>query len=290
MPDDRLLHKRAGHSEKVTSLCDFDFRVWIQYQWSADDFGVMRLSAVNLQADNDALAQRSIKVVQRAFERVVESGLIHKFEHQGRIYVHQRDWQDFQKVEYPKPTVHPLPPADQIALCSERTQQLFSCHPGGKRSRTRSGPDGESSPNLSLPVSDLAGARSREEAMANGNGLRQEAKGLPERFDRFWAAYPRKVGKDAAWKAFEKRRPDADLTDRMIAAVNEQRRTLAWTKDGGEYIPHPATWLNQGRWQDEVNRPMSQVSGRPQGCRHQPACVDAAACTKVRLQESRRTA
>lgn len=260
MPDDRLLHKRAGHSEKVTSLTDFEFRVWIQYQWSADDFGVMRLSAVNLQADNDALAKKPIRVVQRAFERVRDTELIYEFEHQGRQYVYQRDWQDFQKVEYPKPTVNPLPPPDQIALCTDRTQGLFLAHPGGKRSRNRSGSDGEFSPNLPLPVVDLAGARSREEAMANGNGIRLEANGLRARFDRFWAIYPRKVGKDIAWKAFEKRKPDNELTDAMVAAVQQQMQSADWRKDGGQYIPHPSTWLNGGRWQDEPTAGQPQMS------------------------------
>lgn len=257
MPDDRLLHKRAGHSEKVTTLTDFEFRVWIQYQWSADDFGVMRLSAVNLQADNDALAKKPIRMVQRAFERVVAVELVFAFEHQGRRYVHQRDWQDFQKVEYPKPTVNPLPPPDQIAACTDRTQGLFLAHPGGKRSRNGSGSFGNNSPNLSQPVSDLAGAGSREEAMAtaNGNGKRLTAQGLREAFDRFWAVYPRKVGKDAAWKAFEKRQPDDDLTETMLRAVQQQIQSPAWRKDDGQFIPHPSTWLNQGRWQDEVSPP-----------------------------------
>jgi hypothetical protein len=72
------------------------------------------------------------------------------------------------------------------------------------------------------------------------------------RFDAFWSAYPNKVGKDAAIKAFEKRNPDDALTEQMIATIAVQRGSPKWTKDGGEYIPNPATWLNQGRWMDEV--------------------------------------
>lgn len=70
-------------------------------------------------------------------------------------------------------------------------------------------------------------------------------------FERFWKAYPRKVGKDAAQKAFDKRRPTAALVDDMVAAIERQCRSDAWTKDGGQFIPHPTTWLNQGRWNDE---------------------------------------
>lgn len=71
------------------------------------------------------------------------------------------------------------------------------------------------------------------------------------RFDTFWASYPRKVGKDAARKAWQKRRPSEELLQAMLAAVDWQKRTDAWLKSGGQYVPHPSTWLNEGRWQDE---------------------------------------
>jgi uncharacterized protein YdaU (DUF1376 family) len=76
---------------------------------------------------------------------------------------------------------------------------------------------------------------------------------LSVRFDEFWKAYPKKIGKDAAKKAFEKRKPDAVMLAQMVNAVNFQKRSVAWQKDGGQFIPNPATWLNQGRWQDEVS-------------------------------------
>jgi len=71
-------------------------------------------------------------------------------------------------------------------------------------------------------------------------------------FDVFWVKYPKKVGKDAALKAFQKRKPDQAMLHTMLDAVHFQRSSDAWQRDGGQYIPNPATWLNQGRWQDEV--------------------------------------
>ena len=38
----------------------------------------------------------------------------------------------------------------------------------------------------------------------------------------------------------------------MLAALEQQRQSHDWQKEGGRYIPYPATWLNQGRWEDEV--------------------------------------
>lgn len=72
-----------------------------------------------------------------------------------------------------------------------------------------------------------------------------------DRFSVFWAAYPKKVGKDAARVAFTKRAVRDDLLHRMLEALRLQKQSRDWTKDGGQYIPHPATWLNAARWEDE---------------------------------------
>lgn len=72
-------------------------------------------------------------------------------------------------------------------------------------------------------------------------------------FDSFWKSYPKKVAKDAAYKAFAKRKPDDKMLKDILQAVELQKTQEQWTKDGGQYIPNPATWLNQGRWMDEVD-------------------------------------
>jgi hypothetical protein len=69
-------------------------------------------------------------------------------------------------------------------------------------------------------------------------------------FDVFWKAYPKKVAKDDARRAFEKRKPDKSMVDSMLAAIFEQINSPAWQRDDGQYIPNPATWLNGGRWED----------------------------------------
>lgn len=70
-------------------------------------------------------------------------------------------------------------------------------------------------------------------------------------FDEFWAEYPKKVGKIAAKKAFERAIRAASL-ESLLSALRRQKCGSQWTRDGGQYIPNPATWLNQGRWEDEL--------------------------------------
>lgn len=75
--------------------------------------------------------------------------------------------------------------------------------------------------------------------------------GFPPGFDAFWSAYPRKTAKPQAAKAFARLGPTDALLPQMLAAIAVQRKSAQWTKDGGEFIPHPATWLNGRRWEDK---------------------------------------
>lgn len=133
MPQDRLRNRNAGHSVKLSLLTDLEFRVWDQYQLSADDFGLMRLSALTIQDDNEALARKPKKVVQKALERLVAVGLLLDYAHQGRRYVCDPMWQRFQKTDYPSQTLTPPPPPEVLTQCHRLTQELFrQCF--GKRS------------------------------------------------------------------------------------------------------------------------------------------------------------
>lgn len=71
----------------------------------------------------------------------------------------------------------------------------------------------------------------------------------PAGFDLFWQAYPKKVGKEAARKAFDKAKVPIET---LLSAIERQKGGRQWQEDGGRFIPNPATWLNQGRWEDEV--------------------------------------
>lgn len=73
-------------------------------------------------------------------------------------------------------------------------------------------------------------------------------------FERVWQAYPRKTGKGAARKRWAKLKPNAVTIQKMLDALAWQRYQPQWLKEGGQFIPHLATWLNQERWDDE---PMS---------------------------------
>ena len=71
-------------------------------------------------------------------------------------------------------------------------------------------------------------------------------------FETFWKAYPRKTAKGEARKAWAKLDPVGGLLESIMAAVAAQSNSRQWLADNGRFIPHPATWLNNARWEDEV--------------------------------------
>ena len=76
------------------------------------------------------------------------------------------------------------------------------------------------------------------------------ATGTPRGFDRFWAVYPRRVGKQDALKAWGQLNPDDDLVELIVAGVERWKRSEQWTKDEGRFIPYPATFLRGERWNE----------------------------------------
>jgi hypothetical protein len=85
-------------------------------------------------------------------------------------------------------------------------------------------------------------------------------------FSTFWSAYPKKVAKPTAQAAFKKLNPDASLMEIILEALEKQKRSSQWTKDNGQYIPNPSTWLNQRRWEDKI--PENNGESRPVKGKH----------------------
>lgn len=70
-------------------------------------------------------------------------------------------------------------------------------------------------------------------------------------FDQFWKAYPKRVAKLDAQKAFKQINPRQQELDVILQALERVKKSNDWTKDNGQYIPLPATWLRGRRWEDE---------------------------------------
>ena len=87
-------------------------------------------------------------------------------------------------------------------------------------------------------------------ATAGSEQTDQPDQGKKVSFLEFWALYPRKRARKEALVAWAK----VPLSERekILPALAAQRRSEDWRKDGGRFIPYPATWLRGERWDDEL--------------------------------------
>ena len=85
-------------------------------------------------------------------------------------------------------------------------------------------------------------------------------KGDENGFKEFWEMYPKKVGKDSASKAWSKLPSPKTTLELIKKSLDWQRVSDQWTKENGQFIPLPTTYINQGRWQDEQIAPVGNQS------------------------------
>lgn len=91
----------------------------------------------------------------------------------------------------------------------------------------------------------------KRKANALDTDTEQKQKKVSTDFDTFWKAYPKKEAKKDAATAFAKLNPDAELLAVMLAAIATKAASADWTKEGGKYVPLPASWIRAERWTDE---------------------------------------
>ena len=94
--------------------------------------------------------------------------------------------------------------------------------------------------------------RPRNESNARLDKTRLDKTRNTARFEKFWSLYPRKEGKKKAEQAFDKIDPSAEVFAKMLKGLEAHKAGEQWTKDDGKFVPHPTTWLNGERWEDEV--------------------------------------
>lgn len=107
-------------------------------------------------------------------------------------------------------------------------------------------------PRLENPSVDNPSLENPPQSNTNiSNTKESNTKGYIQGFELFWGVYPKKKAKEAARKAWAKIKPNDALIKTIIADVRAKSDSQEWKKEKGQYIPHPATYLNGKRWEDE---------------------------------------
>lgn len=105
--------------------------------------------------------------------------------------------------------------------------------------------------NINPPISPQVDEEENEPPIKEKPNPPFKTKKQEQLFAQFWNEYPKKVAKKDAERAWSKIPLDDLLFKRIMAGLDRARASPNWIKDKGQYIPHPATWLNGKRWEDE---------------------------------------
>lgn len=102
--------------------------------------------------------------------------------------------------------------------------------------------------------------KAEQEAKAN---LEAKAKAKAEsenqllkNFELFWSAYPNKKSKKTAFEKFKRIDFKKTSFESIMISLEKQKQSDDWTKNGGQYVPMPQTWIFNERWTDEVQAPV----------------------------------
>lgn len=164
------------------------------------------------------LNSHNLKSIENDLKALHQVGLILRYEIDGEVYIQVTQFDKFQSINKSREAASHIPP------------------PTPEQLQTNSGvtPD-ELRVNISL-----------NELKAN---IRARAEEL---FPKFWELYPKKRAKSKALESWMKLDFSNGLFDKITSSLKAQIKSEDWKRDRGQYVPHPATWLNQRRWEDET--------------------------------------
>ena len=231
MPN-RIIKESICTSDSIDSLGWFEEVLFYRLIVNCDDFGRFDGRIAVIKNRLFPLKENlTLKNVEAAINKLARTGLISLYyDVDGKPFLLLPTWNEHQNVRA-KRSRYPEP----VNICKQMISDESRC----SRNPIQSNPN---------PIRE-----SESESESNAAARKAERE---KAFADFWTAYPRKVGKQDARKAFEK--VPFDALSALIPAVEQQKKSKQWKKDDGQYIPNPATWLNQGRWEDQLDEAKSE--------------------------------
>lgn len=207
-------------------------RVWERSQHSGSD--LLMLLAIADFADDDGNAYPAVGTLAKKCRMTPRNAnfILANLKQSGELVVRQN--------EGPKGTNRYLVRPPEACFT---TEEHFTLKPASPTPEAHF-------PKPLKPASDEPSENHQEPST---RACKRENRGFAE----FWKAYPKKKGIGAAEKAWAKHKPDLQT---VLQAIESAKATPDWRKDNGQYIPHPATWLNQRRWEDDNGAEVAPAS------------------------------
>ena len=232
MARSRIIKPEFWSDEKLAKISLQARLLYIGLWNTSDDTGTTHGHPLWLKSQIFPYDQISTKQIGRWLQDLVNLGRILPYTVKGEQYYFIPGFLKHQKIQHPSPAKNPAPPRE---VCD-----LFTSGSRAAHEQTETEAEAE--------------AEAETEAAPEARSL----------FKRFWRAYPKKKSKGQAEKVWSAIMPDEQLLDRMLDALRQAERSPGWQKEGGKYIPHPATWRNARGWEDETGPPVA--GALPRGC------------------------
>lgn len=241
MPRSRMVKPEFFDDEKLSEISRDARLLFIGLWVQSDDYGVVKGNHKWLKSKIFPYDEISPHQFTKWIKEIEAQDCIRGFKTKGENYYYIRTFNQHQYINNPSKAKNPSPPE---ALLQDYL-----------------------SPTLVLP-SEIEIEKELE--LESKTFVRNSSDG-DNGFDSFWNAYPKKVGKKAACQAYRKAKGKPPV-DRLIQIILRQKQSDSWTKEDGQYIPNPSTWLNQGRWDDVLETKSVQFSGPCPTCKCKP-CI-----------------
>ena len=210
-------------TDDALTECSVSARLLFIGTWTfADDNGNIERSAKQLKCK---IFPADIFPVEPLIQELIRENLLQEYEVNGKKYLHIRTFKLHQIIN--RPSKNCLPVYDD----SLKTHGALTEH-----SRTEKEEEKEEEKKKNLTPIDTGA------------------------FDLFWDIYPRKKSKVQAKRAWDKINPQNGTREKIMFSVMKHKLSADWLKEGGNFIPYPATFLNNQRWEDEITEP----TGKPQ--------------------------
>ena len=214
-----MISKSISISTKANSISDFAALLFTWMVPHADDYGVLDGDEGTIKALVVPRRKQTAKQVGQALAELQQIGLIWIYFYKNKPYIQFTNFEEHQEGLH-KRTSPKLP------------LYMDCCHDSGNFR--------EIPGNSPLTELNLTEPNRREQNCASAYDY----------FSDFWREYPRQIAKIPAQKAFAKIKVDDALMEKIMDSLYRAIESEQWKKDGGQFIPYPATWLNQRRWED----------------------------------------
>jgi len=255
MPN-RIIKESICVSEQIDELKPFEEIFFYRLLVNCDDYGCMDARERILSSSLFPLKNLHLSDITKALRRLSDVGLIKLYAVDDKPYLKVIKWGEHQRLRVSKHK-YPEPENDDAASCGDSRQVAASCGELQKDAAgcglTRAREESESESEIESEY--------QSELESESDTRKRETDGQDDSFDVFWSGYPKKVAKQDALKAWKKLKPDSDLVDLILSGLSKWKQSDEWTKNNGQFVPHPATWLNGRRWEDEI--PASRTVPKP---------------------------